>query len=267
MYKRTLSKCLVKYSQKDASILFFTARVLHVQMYDHYIWLWQRTSSFTLGNMGKNVYIPRCRIQSCITHLLPRTDVSEFIDALTIFPRRGAYDSELFISILAVITQLWVRIVNYLESSNSLSGFNKIQFFAVMQFLPIQGLEWVEILGGVIHCQIRWHDLKMTGFDTRGQFLTNPHYKCFWPCELDLWPMNLTHKLDLDNHPLNLHAEIQVHPSVHLCERDTHTHTDCAKTITPVASLMQGVIIGLMHALKSELVVHVWLIFHSCDLT
>ncbi len=32
---------------------------------------------------------------------------------ITIIPRRGASDFELFISILAVITETWVRIINF----------------------------------------------------------------------------------------------------------------------------------------------------------
>ncbi len=48
-----------------------------------------------------------------------------------------------------------------------------------------------------------------------------------WPHDLDLWPMTLTYKLDLDILPLDLHAEIQVCMSVRSAMRVvTHTHTD-----------------------------------------
>ncbi len=68
----------------------------------------------------------------------------------------------------------------------------------------------------------------------------------FWSGDLDLWPMTLTFKLDLDNHPLDLHTKIQVCPFI--CESETHTEkqTDRAKTITPVASLTRGVITSVV---------------------
>ena len=55
----------------------------------------------------------------------------------------------------------------------------------------------------------------------------------FWPRDLDLWPMTLTYKLDLDNLPLDLHAKIQV--CMYVCsvgrvrwtDRHTHTHRRC----------------------------------------
>ena len=36
--------------------------------------------------------------------------------------------------------------------------------------------------------------------------------KCFWPGDLDLWPLALTFELDLDILPLDLHTKIQVCP-------------------------------------------------------
>ncbi len=50
----------------------------------------------------------------------------------------------------------------------------------------------------------------------------------FWPRDLDLWPMTLTYKLDLDILPSDLCAKIQVHMSVLLAGgvRQTHTQTD-----------------------------------------
>ena len=47
---------------------------------------------------------------------------------------------------------------------------------------------------------------------------------------------------DLDIHPLDLHAKIHVRMSVHSAgrvrrtHRQTHTHTDDVKTITPITS-------------------------------
>ncbi len=54
------------------------------------------------------------------------------------------------------------------------------------------------------------------------------HLNLFWPCDLDLWPMTLTYKLDLDILPLDLRAKIQVSMSIRLAGtvRQTHTHTD-----------------------------------------
>ena len=58
--------------------------------------------------------------------------------------------------------------------------------------------------------------------------------------------MTLTLKRDLDIHPLDLHAKIQVRMSVRLDDRvrqkDRHTHN--AKTITPITSATWGVIRG-----------------------
>ncbi len=69
----------------------------------------------------------------------------------------------------------------------------------------------------------------------------------FWPNDLDLWPMTLTYKLDLDILPLDLHAEIQVRISVRSAVRvvthtQTHTQTHDVKTITPITSETWGVI-------------------------
>ncbi len=47
----------------------------------------------------------------------------------------------------------------------------------------------------------------------------------FWPSDLDLWPMTLTFKLDLDILPLDLHTEIQVCMSIGLAVRVRRTHT------------------------------------------
>ena len=47
--------------------------------------------------------------------------------------------------------------------------------------------------------------------------------------------MTLTFKLDLDILPLDLHTKIQVRMFVRSPVRARHTHTDRAKTITPIA--------------------------------
>ncbi len=65
---------------------------------------------------------------------------------------------------------------------------------------------------------------------------------CFWPGDLDLWPVTLTFKLDLYILPLDLHAKIKVCMSVRSAVRARHTHrqNDDAKTITPsITSLQQ----------------------------
>ena len=63
--------------------------------------------------------------------------------------------------------------------------------------------------------------------DLQETFHWNTHWNVFWPRDLDLWPMTLTYKLDLDILPLDLHAEIQVRMSVRLVVRVvTHTQTD-----------------------------------------
>ena len=71
-----------------------------------------------------------------------------------------------------------------------------------------------------------------------------------WLRNLDLWPMTLTYKLDLDILPLDLHAKIQVCTSVRsvvrvVTDRQTHTHTQTydVKTITPDMSETWGVTI------------------------
>ncbi len=62
--------------------------------------------------------------------------------------------------------------------------------------------------------------------------------------------MTLTYKLDLDIHPLDLHAKIQVCMSVRSAGRvrrthtQTHKHTDDVKTITPITSEMWVVIMA-----------------------
>ncbi len=52
----------------------------------------------------------------------------------------------------------------------------------------------------------------------------------FWPGDLDLWPMTLTFKLDLDILPLDLHTKIQgctfVRSPLRARHTDTHTQTD-----------------------------------------
>ncbi len=71
----------------------------------------------------------------------------------------------------------------------------------------------------------------------------------FRPRDLDLWSMTLTYKLDLDILPSDLHAKIQVCMSVLLArivkqtDGQTETHTNDAKTITPITSETWGVII------------------------
>ncbi len=55
----------------------------------------------------------------------------------------------------------------------------------------------------------------------------------FWPGDLDLWPMTLTFKLDLDILSLDLHTKIQVRMSVCSARRAiTHTHTRCQNYYT-----------------------------------
>ncbi len=57
----------------------------------------------------------------------------------------------------------------------------------------------------------------------------------FRPSDLDLWPMTLTFKLDLDILPLDLHTEIQVCMSVRLAVRvvtHTQTHKRCQNYYT-----------------------------------
>ena len=74
--------------------------------------------------------------------------------------------------------------------------------------------------------------------DLQKSFHWNTHWHVFWPHDLDLWPMTLTSKLDLDILPLNLHAEIQVRMSVRLIVRvvthtqTTHTHRRCQSYYT-----------------------------------
>ncbi len=54
----------------------------------------------------------------------------------------------------------------------------------------------------------------------------NVPLKIFWPRDFALWPMTLTYKLDLNIHPLDLFAKIQVRMSVHSdAEMHRHTHT------------------------------------------
>ena len=58
--------------------------------------------------------------------------------------------------------------------------------------------------------------------------------------------MTLTYELDRDIRPLDLHTEIQVCMSVRLAvrvvtDRQTDTHTDDVKTITPDMSQTWGV--------------------------
>ncbi len=58
--------------------------------------------------------------------------------------------------------------------------------------------------------------------------LKTPHLiekKHFWPGDLDLWPMTLTFKLDLDGLPLDLHTKMKVCTSVRSTTRARQTHT------------------------------------------
>ena len=71
-----------------------------------------------------------------------------------------------------------------------------------------------------------------------------------WPHDLDLWPMTLTYKADLNILPLDLHAKKS---SPYVCpfgreSGNRHTHTDRrqthdVKTITPDTSLLWGELI------------------------
>ncbi len=64
------------------------------------------------------------------------------------------------------------------------------------------------------------------------------------PHDLELWPMTLTYKLDLDILPLDLHAKIQVRLSVRSAVRVRRTdgHTDNVKTTTPDTSQTWGIL-------------------------
>ncbi len=57
----------------------------------------------------------------------------------------------------------------------------------------------------------------------------------FWPRDLDLWPMTMTYKLDLNILPLDHHAKNQVCLSVRSPTKvvtDSHTHTQCQNYYT-----------------------------------
>ncbi len=60
----------------------------------------------------------------------------------------------------------------------------------------------------------------------------NPQKNFFWPGDLNLWPMTLTFKLDVDILPLDLHVGPFRRESGN---RHTHPQTHNVKTITPVA--------------------------------
>ena len=78
-----------------------------------------------------------------------------------------------------------------------------------------------------------WSSSKITS----GVFIKS---NIFWPGDLDIWPMTLSFKLDLDILPLDLHTKNQVCMSFCSAVRVvtdgwTDRHTDNVKTITPVA--------------------------------
>ncbi len=80
---------------------------------------------------------------------------------------------------------------------------------------------------------------RFLGIILQHTFHRDGHGNVFWPCDLDLWPMTLTYKLDLDILPLDLHAKFQVRMSVRLAVRvvtdtqtDTHTHRRCQNYYT-----------------------------------
>ncbi len=80
--------------------------------------------------------------------------------------------------------------------------------------------------------------------------IERPIENIFWPRDLDLWPMTLTYKLDLDILPLDLRAKNQDCLFVRSPTRvvtDTHTHTNDVETITPITSETWGVIISTCH--------------------
>ena len=70
--------------------------------------------------------------------------------------------------------------------------------------------------------------------------------------------MTLTYKLYLDILPLDLHTQIQVRMPVRLAlkvvtDRQTHTHRDGVKTITPDTSQTWGVIICISSIISKVL--------------
>ena len=72
----------------------------------------------------------------------------------------------------------------------------------------------------------------------------NVQMHIFWPRDLNLWPMTLTHELQLDIVPLDqLPKSKSVCLSVRLGSRDGRmdTHTHDVKTITPIRSETWGV--------------------------
>ncbi len=82
-----------------------------------------------------------------------------------------------------------------------------------------QSYTWIPSLAGHRMTQTQTESHKAL----RSQW--NVSIKMFWPRDLDLWPMTLTHYLGLDIHPLDLLAKIPVRMSVRSAGRVRRTHT------------------------------------------